>query len=185
MAVIAHKFQVGPEERSPGLIVPGVGVSFRKGSVISGQVVRVYDGDTFKLKMTVGQAVIRIWGIDAPESDQQYGDEATAALWTLCGGAQVAVLIKDRDRWGRIVGEVFNAESINIGNEMIRQGLAWFVAKFAKMDQTKRTLELEARNKKRGLWLHSGQLPPWLWRKKHTKPATPRPTRLTEKSPQG
>jgi endonuclease YncB( thermonuclease family) len=43
---------------------------------ITGRVTHVRDGDTIEL----GQRVIRLQGIDAPESDQPHGDEASRAL---------------------------------------------------------------------------------------------------------
>ena len=95
--------------------------------LIEGAVSRVVDGDTLWVK-TEGDGepavVVRIEGIDAPESCQVGGAEATAALNALALGRSVTVRVVARDEYGRTVGKVFDG-SIDIGDRMVRDGQAW------------------------------------------------------------
>jgi micrococcal nuclease len=94
--------------------------------VLTGSVSRVVDGDTLWLK-TEGEGapvVVRIEGIDAPESCQPGGSEATAALNALVLGRSVSVRVVSHDEAGRTVGKVFDGEK-DIGDRMVRDGQAW------------------------------------------------------------
>ena len=95
--------------------------------VLSGTVSRIVDGDTLWLK-TEGDGeppvVVRIEGIDAPESCQPGGPEATAALNALALGRSVTLRVASRDDYGRTVGKVFDGEK-DIGNRLVRDGMAW------------------------------------------------------------
>ena len=95
--------------------------------VLSGTVSRIVDGDTLWLKTEGdGEApvVVRLEGIDAPESCQVGGAEATAALNALALGRSVTVRLVARDEHGRVVGKVFDGEK-DIGDRMVRDGMAW------------------------------------------------------------
>ena len=95
--------------------------------LLSGTVSRIVDGDTLWLK-TEGDGeppvVVRIEGIDAPESCQVGGAEATAALNALALGRAVTVRVAARDEYGRTIGKVYDGEK-DIGNRMVRDGMAW------------------------------------------------------------
>ncbi len=95
--------------------------------VIVGQVSRVVDGDTLWVK-TEGDGelpvVVRLEGIDAPESCQPGGADATAALNALALGRHVRVRVAARDDHGRTVGKVFDGEK-DLGDRMVRDGQAW------------------------------------------------------------
>ena len=70
------------------------------------KIVKVSDGDTVKLES--GESV-RFCGIDAPEKSQPRGPESKATLQKLVDSAKgEAFLVEtDRERYGRIVGELF------------------------------------------------------------------------------
>jgi micrococcal nuclease len=93
---------------------------------LSGQVSRIVDGDTFWLKTAADAepVVIRIEGIDAPESCQAGGPEATQALTQLALNRNVTVQIVARDEHARVVGKVVDG-SVDIGDRMVRDGHAW------------------------------------------------------------
>jgi endonuclease YncB( thermonuclease family) len=94
---------------------------------LTGSVSRVVDGDTLWLK-TEGDGeppvVVRLEGIDAPESCQAGGSEATAALNALALGREVSVRVVARDEHGRTIGKVF-AGTQDLGDRMVRDGMAW------------------------------------------------------------
>jgi endonuclease YncB( thermonuclease family) len=93
---------------------------------LTGTVSRIVDGDTFWLKTAADAqpVVIRIEGIDAPESCQSGGPEATQALTALALNRTVTVKVVARDDYGRTVGRVFDG-SKDVGDRMVRDGQAW------------------------------------------------------------
>lgn len=97
---------------------------------LTGAVSRIVDGDTFKL---VGLTPsIRIWGLDAPETDQDGGTEATRALRILIEQEVLMCHIRDIDRYGRIVGQCFLQDGRDIASAMIRQGVAEEYCRFSE-----------------------------------------------------
>ena len=67
---------------------------------------RIVDGDTIVL---MDRTRIRLHGIDAPENNQPYGSESTAALKEMVAQS-VYLLEVDVDRYGRVVGQIFHSE---------------------------------------------------------------------------
>lgn len=86
------------------------------------QVQRITDGDTFRMYEL--EPAIRIWGLDAPETDEAGGIAATHALKDLIGGQTLTCVIKDVDRYSRIVGQCRLEDGRDIAAEMIRLGVA-------------------------------------------------------------
>jgi endonuclease YncB( thermonuclease family) len=83
---------------------------------------RVTDGDTIVL---VDRTRVRLHGIDAPEQDQPYGSAATKALEGMISGS-VYIVEVDEDRYGRVVGQLFNStEGYDINASMVCVGYAW------------------------------------------------------------
>ncbi len=130
-----------------------------------GRTVGIHDGDTFTLLVSGNQTTkIRLAEIDAPESEQPYGNRSRQELSDLIFGKYVTVNIIDTDRYGRTVGRVFtNGQDVNA--EMVKRGAAWVYRKYVK-EQSLFNLESEARLSKRGLWSlpESQRVPPWEWR---------------------
>lgn len=93
---------------------------------LSGQVSRIVDGDTLWLKTApdAEPVVIRIEGIDAPESCQAGGADATQALTRLALNRGVTVRIVARDEHARVVGKVHDG-TVDVGDRMVRDGHAW------------------------------------------------------------
>jgi len=91
-----------------------------------GTVTRIVDGDTLWLKTAADEqaVVVRIEGIDAPESCQPGGKEASAWLADLALNRAVTVRVSATDDWGRKVGKV-NDGTRDIGDRMVRDGHAW------------------------------------------------------------
>jgi endonuclease YncB( thermonuclease family) len=92
----------------------------------TGQVSRVVDGDTLWVKSAAESepVVVRIEGIDAPESCQPGGSEATQALTKLALNRNVTVHVAAKDDWGRTVGKVLDG-TVDVGDRMVRDGHAW------------------------------------------------------------
>ena len=96
----------------------------------SGRVTRIVDGDTFWIS---GQDVrIRVWGLDAPETNRPGGSAATAAMTRLVSGQTLHCRQRDIDRFGRIVGQCFLPDGRDITREMIRSGTATEFCRFSR-----------------------------------------------------
>jgi len=136
--------------------------------VLSGTVSRIVDGDTLWLKTEGdGEApvVVRLEGIDAPESCQAGGAEASAALNALALGRSVTVRVAARDEHGRTVGKVFDGEK-DIGDRLVRDGMAW--SSRYQFDRGPYVAEERmALALKRGLHAPGGAIQPRDFRKQH------------------
>ena len=131
----------------------------------SGKVVAVKDGDTLEI-MKKGVAVrVRLYGIDCPERGQAFGQMAKQFASDLAFGKTVKVIEKDRDRYGRMVGEVILEDGRSLNRELVRAGLAWWYRQYAKKDAELEMLERDAWEAKAGLWADTDPVPPWNWRK--------------------
>lgn len=133
---------------------------------ISGKVIKIVDGDTYDLLTADKQTLrIRMEGIDAPERGMPYYKVAKNYLGSLCFQKNVTVIVKETDVHGRLVANTYLDEK-EIGQEMIRTGLAWHFKKYSS-DTLLSRLETEARLNKKGLWINSEPMSPWNNRKYH------------------
>lgn len=120
-----------------------------KNQTIVGKVVKVIDGDTIDiLDKQNNKYRIRLYGIDAPESKQAYGQASKKFLSSLIAGLNVEVIIKDRDKYQRNIAKVLlNGKDIN--KEMVRNGYAHAYAEYSNEYVID---EIEAKKLKLGLW---------------------------------
>lgn len=126
-------------------------------------VVDVTDGDTLTVEGSAGEtAQVRLWGIDAPESGQLYGPEATEVARKEAEGKRVEVEVLDRDRYGRLIGRVY-VQGTTLGRTLTRSGYAWHARRYGTSDTLKAN-EREARRNERGLWTQEEPTPPWTHR---------------------
>lgn len=137
-------------------------------------VVKVSDGDTITVRQTNNQQMkIRLCGIDAPESQQLLGNNATAYLKKLIQEANNQVMVSqvERDRYGRIVAEVFtllpDGSEKFLNEEMVKAGFAYHYARYSGSCFNKIAIEngeAIARQQKVGVWSGNYQKP-WDYRK--------------------
>lgn len=133
---------------------------------LGGKIVKVSDGDTvILLDSNNTQHKIRLNGIDAPESNQPYGNKSKEFLASLIAGKTVIVEWKKRDQYKRILGVIYLGDT-NINAEMIRAGYAWNY-KYSK-DKYYIKLQEKAKVEKKGLWKDKNAVDPWQWRKNKT-----------------
>ena len=135
------------------------------GEEIRGKVVGIADGDTITV-LDAGkvQHKIRLEGIDAPEKGQAFGTKSKDAMSEKVGGEDVVVRWEKKDRYGRILGDVYLGDR-HINLEMVEDGLAWHYKQYSK---AKALAEAEdaARKAKKGLWVDKEPVPPWEFRKR-------------------
>lgn len=96
--------------------------------------VRVIDGDTIEVETEErARLKIRLYGIDAPEFAQPYGDAATQALAQMLYEHPLLYLQQHGTSYDRVLGSLYVDERIdeidgrdnNICYQMVRQGWAW------------------------------------------------------------
>ena len=149
---------------------------------LAGKVVGVSDGDTITvLDSDKRQHKIRVAGIDAPETNQAFGQRSKESLSRVVFGKEVEVQWSKHDRYQRIVGKVMVAEpgcqrpdcakTLDAGLGQVTAGFAWWYRKYAKEQSAEdarsyETAEQEARARRVGLWRDAEPTPPWDWRKK-------------------
>jgi len=134
---------------------------------ITGLVSRIVDGDTLWVRTAADEApvVVRIEGIDAPESCQIGGAESTAALAALVLNRSVTVKPVATDDYGRKVGKVFDGGR-DIGDRMVRDGHAWSTR--YKYDRGPYIAEERmAQGLKRGLHAEGGAVQPREFRQRN------------------
>lgn len=89
---------------------------------IHGRVVRVLDGDTIEVMDSRKAVRIRLVNIDAPEKKQDHGRWSTDMMKSLVAGKTVTVTYFQRDRYGRILGQVYAPDGMNVNQFMVRGG---------------------------------------------------------------
>ena len=136
-----------------------------------GKVIKVSDGDTITVLDSNNQKhKIRLKGIDAPESQQVYGDISTQSLSKLVYDKEVLITWDKKDKYYRILGKVI-VDGNDANYEQLTKGLAWYYKQYEKDlsdEDKKRYSEAEewARNYTEGLWADSNSIPPWEFRRK-------------------
>ena len=133
----------------------------------SGKVLRVIDGDTLKVAYGTDAVVVRLYGVDAPETRQRYGWSARAFVHRLVAGHTVTVMSHGHDRYGRLIGSIYLGTGANLGQALVEHGLAWWYTSYAPKDVLLAQLEYEARLHTRGLWAARAPVAPWVWRAAH------------------
>jgi len=161
------------------LVYPSQGYSKQPIRTLKGTVTKVYDGDSIKINSQGIKLKIRLYGIDAPETEkrkkktgrvrkpgQPYGEEARKALEDSIYLTKIKVDVMDIDRHKRLVSVVW-LNNRNINKEMIAQGWAWAFRKYLDEPYASEfiCLEEQARQKRLGLWQQYNPQPPWKFKK--------------------
>ena len=136
---------------------------------ITGKVVDVSDGDTLTIKYKKIKVKVRLQNIDAPEHGQPYGDAARDILKALVWHQKVTIRGGEKlDQYNRALG-IVEMDGLNVNAMMVEMGWAWVYEQY-NTDAALKSLEIKARNERRGLWQDSYPTAPWAWR--HNKPKT-------------
>lgn len=104
----------------------------------------VIDGDT----IVINKQRIRLFGIDAPELNHPYGNNAKFALVKLCKGQPIRAIVQEHDVHDRVVAKCYLRDGTDLSAELVRLGLALDWATFS--GGAYRHLEPEGARKK--LW---------------------------------
>ncbi len=136
------------------------------GAEIEARVVEVYDGDTITVLSLDNKTKyrLRLFGIDAPETTQPYGDESRLMLHRLIYGRQIAIQVVDNDTYGRAIAKIYY-DNTYINLAMVTNGCAWYYRTYAPRELDLPLAENQAKLRQVGLWQSSGPTPPWEFRK--------------------
>ena len=133
------------------------------GPARTGEVVRIVDGDTIRVRVGGREERVRYIGIDTPESVRQgtpvecFARRAAAENARLVDGRRVRLELgaEPRDRYGRLLAYVFRVEDGRMVNEsLVRGGYARSLT-ISPNDRYAERFEHaaeEARGSRRGLW---------------------------------
>jgi micrococcal nuclease len=129
------------------------------------QVVGVADGDTLTaLSPNLERVKCRLYGIDAPEKKQAFGQASKLSLAQLSFGRSATIDIVGRDRYGRAICKIAVA-GVDVNKEQIVRGMAWMYRQYAK-DISYSDAEGRAQARRVGIWRDNQPVPPWDFRRK-------------------
>ena len=136
--------------------------------VLHGEVTRVVDGDTLWFRPDEPAeplVAVRLRGIDAPESCQAWGRQATAALREQVQGRLATLRIQGQDDYRRTLGTL-SVGGVDVNGALVSQGHAW-----AWRDTHGRSPYLQqeatAQSARRGLHADAAAETPWDFRLRH------------------
>ncbi|HSW88014.1 MAG TPA: thermonuclease family protein [Candidatus Saccharimonadales bacterium] len=129
------------------------------------KVTKVVDGDTIQVNVRGKKEVVRLLGIDTPESVdprkpvQCFAKEATSKMKSLVNGKSV-ILVDDAtqgntDKYKRLLRYVYLPDSVRtfVNGEMVKQGYAFSYKQYpTKMLDKFNNFEMKAREQNIGLW---------------------------------
>ena len=128
----------------------------------------VHDGDTINVINEDGKKVkIRLYGIDAPELKQEFGEDSRKCLEEMLKGKKIFYAVEDIDRYKRVVVTIY-ADNVNINYEMIKKGCAWSYFQYSKSVRNE-YMQLKAKYNNIGLWAYDNPKAPWEYRQENRK----------------
>jgi len=134
-------------------------------STFRAKVIGVLDGDTIEVLRDKSPVHIRLYGIDCPEHDQDFGTRAKQFTSDKVFGKTVEVVPMDQDRYERLVAKIY-IDRKYLNQMIVAEGFAWWYQRCAPKDDDLQIAENGARASSKGLWSHPDPIPPWDFRKK-------------------
>ena len=150
---------------------------YKKGSVKKINVERVVDWDTVRIRrggfwgaLFPGPSVsVRLYGMDAPESNQKNGDRSTNALRKMVRRGGFRMEVMDTDQYGRVVGLLYRDDRMkSVNYRMVEDGWAHAYVRYGGSELRMDEAEREAKRRKLGIWKGRGPAElPESWRRRH------------------
>ncbi|WP_334323826.1 thermonuclease family protein [Gilliamella apicola] len=131
---------------------------------------KIIDGDTVDILTIKKQKIrVRLLDIDAPESNQAYGNKSKQYLASLIAGKKVFVKSSKKDIYKRTLGTIF-LNKVNINAKMVESGYAW-AYRYKGVANNKLMVKIEAKAKqsKKGLWKDKKPIAPWDFRRNNKR----------------
>ena len=138
---------------------------------ITCKVKTVNSGDTLTISDKTGKTYkARLYGIDAPENKQKFGEQAHRMLFVMVRDKDIDVSVAGLDSRGLPYVHVYvNGASVN--GAMVKSGYAWVLPEGCKDKpcETWRSFQVFASTNKKGFWQTPNAESPWAWRKRKSK----------------
>lgn len=149
------------------LIVLGGSYSVMATDMLDAKVVAVIDGNTLEVRASDNELYkIVLNGIDAPELDQEFGEEAQAFLEKLILKKSVKVQMEGKDRWGNRLAVVWLKGQVDLRVELLKAGYAWTAERNPLPDLE--NVRVKAQEQRKGLWKEGEPTPPWIFRRQQS-----------------
>ena len=131
---------------------------------MTGTVLRVIDGDTVAVSVEGTEMRVRLWGIDAPETDQPGGPEARNFLEGMLALGKTTIHPVSVDRYGRVIGVLGEESDWAVNFLMVARGWAYHYREYgAQANLCLWEAEKIAQDHGVGLWRggSNGGVRPW------------------------
>ena len=138
------------------------------------ELIRVQDGDSLIVRprrsfwhprRSRREITVRLYAIDAPESDQQHGAEAREYLRHLVAGRNDLDLEPiHTDRYGRQVAIIYRGgrgRKQSVNRLMVERGLARWYSSYGGRELGLEDAERSAKRRRRGVWSSRRAVAPW------------------------
>jgi micrococcal nuclease len=133
-------------------------------NAFTAKVLKVYDGDSFKVLIEDNEVNIKLYGIDAPERGQDGNVSATRFLSRSLYQERLEIEVLNRDWAGQLHAIVTNLGNGTIVNAaMVANGYSWVQPHNCNATACEdwKKLESNARKYKLGIWSGFNLIPPW------------------------
>lgn len=163
-------------------------------ATMTGTLDSVVDGDTITVLDRSKVVEIHLYGIEAPERTQAFGQNSRNFIGGKTSRGEIRIEPISKDQEGKIVALVF-VNNANLNEQMVDQGFVWVSRQTCKESFCANWLKLEAAAKtaRKGLWAEENPTPPWEFRQrqlsakdiknidptvsKNIEPTAPQPTK--------
>ena len=134
---------------------------------IRGKVSAVLDGNTIEFTSVENETFkLVLSGIDCPELDQEFGDEAKRFMERMAVGKEALVIREGKDRLGNRVGSLLFDNNRDPRVDLLEKGLAWTAERNPKPEFD--ALKESAKNRGKGLWKQENPIAPWTFRRQQS-----------------
>lgn len=121
-------------------------------------VIKVIDGDTYKVLENGIIKTVRLANVDAPEVDQHFGKHVKDSVTKLLLLQTVQLEAQGKDLFNRTI-VIFKVNGMSLDSLLISKGWAWYYSSYAHNTSLK-YCEDKARLKGLGIWTCAQPIPP-------------------------
>ena len=136
----------------------------------TGVVTEVTAADLLTVNRKDASVQMRLYGVDSPETGQNFAEEARATVVKSILDSTVSVHILTVDSQEVPVALVFDGAGKSVGHVLVAEGLAWWDNRNAQKDVLLRKLNAEAVVAQKGIFADVSALAPWDYRKSNEMP---------------
>lgn len=130
-------------------------------TTITAKVVGIKDGDTVVVLDSLNkQTTLRLAEVDCPEKSQPFGLKAKQFTSDQIYLKTIKYVVTDTDRYNRSIAMIYYDEDNKyLSAEIIKVGMGWHYKRYSTSKELA-LYELEARDKKIGLWIDINPIEP-------------------------